>query len=226
MAGISICAVADIHGDVGLSRLIAGRANERCDVLVVAGDLAPWGDWRKGVDAYAALSKFSGDIVVVLGNSDPPELLEGLRAFSQTVVLLEDSTVISGVAFAGVSGASPEKSPSLYPVSESELYERLKLAYLEALRRNPEVVVTISHVPPYGVLDRARTGQSIGSEGIRRFVEEMGPTVHICGHVHEAAGVAKLGSTLVVNASTYERRSMFIVKLGEGRLEVVEEKLG
>jgi len=61
--------------------------------------------------------------------------------------------------------------------------------------------VLVSHEPPYGILDRAWTGRSIGSRAVRGLVERLRPRVVLCGHVHESPGVDHLGETIVVNCT-------------------------
>jgi Icc-related predicted phosphoesterase len=40
----------------------------------------------------------------------------------------------------------------------------------------------------------------LGSESVRRFIEEQQPKWFFCGHIHEAEGVeAQLGATRAVN---------------------------
>mgnify|MGYP000019106808 CR=1 FL=1 len=61
--------------------------------------------------------------------------------------------------------------------------------------------VLVSHEPPHGVLDRAWTGQHIGSRTVRELVERLRPRLVVCGHVHECPGIARLGETVVVNCT-------------------------
>ncbi|MCS7173411.1 MAG: metallophosphoesterase [Armatimonadetes bacterium] len=61
--------------------------------------------------------------------------------------------------------------------------------------------ILVSHEPPYGILDRAWTGQHIGSRAVRELVEQLQPRVVVCGHVHECPGVARLDRTVVVNCT-------------------------
>ena len=61
--------------------------------------------------------------------------------------------------------------------------------------------VLVSHFPPRGTLDRAPSGDHIGSVAVREVMRAVAPRVLVCGHVHEAPGAERAGATLVVNCS-------------------------
>lgn len=62
----------------------------------------------------------------------------------------------------------------------------------------------LSHVPPYGSLDRTHRGEHIGHRHLFRWLREQGwpPVVVFCGHVHQGFGWERQGETLVVNSAT------------------------
>ena len=41
--------------------------------------------------------------------------------------------------------------------------------------------------------------ESVGSEAVRRVLEEYQPMLGLHGHIHESRGAVRLGSTLAVN---------------------------
>ena len=75
------------------------------------------------------------------------------------------------------------------------------------LERFGRVDILISHVPPYGVLDRvesrfippAWTGRHAGSKVLLEYIQRYQPRYVFCGHIHEAEGSAMVGATQVVN---------------------------
>jgi Icc-related predicted phosphoesterase len=49
-------------------------------------------------------------------------------------------------------------------------------------------------------VDRSGSGEHLGSEAVRRAIEERRPRLVLCGHIHESWGEeATAGSTRVVN---------------------------
>lgn len=89
----------------------------------------------------------------------------------------------------------------------------------DALRRELEAfadpLVVLSHVPPFGWLDRNARGEEIGHPPLRDLLDPPEEALEgfrgrpprpaalvLCGHVHESFGEARHGATLVVNAAT------------------------
>lgn len=101
-----------------------------------------------------------------------------------------------------------------------ELYTRRenRLASLAADCSERQSVL-LSHLPPFGsgvdtMGERRRRygGLPWGSISVRTHVERFGPEVVACGHIHEAAGIERLGETLCVNPG---RQSVRAVRLTE-----------
>lgn len=72
----------------------------------------------------------------------------------------------------------------------------------------PDTNLLITHGPVYGLLDTVINGSHVGDKDLLRRVDEVRPAAHVCGHIHEAYGHLKRGSTRFVNAcvlnETYE----------------------
>ena len=61
------------------------------------------------------------------------------------------------------------------------------------------VDIVISHAPPHGILDLTKDARNIGSECLLKYINTHKPKYVFCGHVHEAAGHARHGSTDIYN---------------------------
>ena len=62
--------------------------------------------------------------------------------------------------------------------------------------------VLVTHGPPSGILDKAHSSTAhLGCEELARAVEQIGPRLHIFGHIHGGHGQATSSGTLFVNAS-------------------------
>ena len=61
--------------------------------------------------------------------------------------------------------------------------------------------VLVTHEPPWGVQDALPSGRHIGSRAVLEQMRRLRPRVLLCGHVHEAAGIARADHTLVVNCT-------------------------
>lgn len=76
-----------------------------------------------------------------------------------------------------------------------------------ALKRFGQVDILLCHQPPYGVLDKVRAkfapkdwqGKHAGSKIIFDYIKKKQPKYVVCGHIHESAGMKRIGKTEVYN---------------------------
>lgn len=61
--------------------------------------------------------------------------------------------------------------------------------------------IVLTHGPVYDILDDV-FGRKVGCEVLKKKIEEIKPSYHICGHIHCAVGDEKYGETQYINAST------------------------
>ncbi len=61
--------------------------------------------------------------------------------------------------------------------------------------------ILITHTPPYDILDRTQFGWRVGCGELRAAVERIAPRLHVFGHIHEAYGRLRKGTTEFVNAA-------------------------
>jgi len=79
---------------------------------------------------------------------------------------------------------------------------------LNQLLKETKNSILISHVPPYGILDKLNfpgiskelKNKSVGSKILLKAIRKHKPKYVICGHIHEAKGIKKLGKTIIINA--------------------------
>ena len=55
----------------------------------------------------------------------------------------------------------------------------------------------------------------MGSTAVRDFIDASRPALVVCGHIHEARGIDKLGDTTVVNCGTAYRGHYAIADLNQ-----------
>lgn len=187
-----IYAAADLHGRwEHLATLEEGLDRCRADVLVLAGDLLQYG---RGRELLPALEAFAVPVLMVRGNSDP-RFVERWAAGARNLRSLHRASVsIDGFDFVGAGGTLPIPFYSLAGWREPRT-----LAHLRHLLHSRAILV--AHPPPRGCRDRVLGRFHAGSRGLARLIARTAPAVMICGHIHEAAGVGRLGSTLVVNCA-------------------------
>ena len=150
---------------------------------------------------------------VMPGNDDPPRIEDSIRkgrnveACDEAVVEFDGYSMLS----LGYSNRTPWDSPR--ELDEDDLYARI--AGLAAKVPDMSRCVFNLHVPPFDSrLDTAAEldddfnmvliGKEphmipVGSTGVRRAIEEFQPIAALHGHIHESAGMNRIGRTLCVN---------------------------
>lgn len=207
-----IYAASDLHGKKRYFDLLQdGIRQNRADAVVLAGDIL---NYRRRPDLLWLLETLPLPVFIVRGNSDPGSL-ERWAAQSRNVRSLHLSGVtFDGVDLVGVSGTIPIPFHSRAGWQESQ-----SLRHLAPMVHSRTIVV--AHPPPRGCRDRVMGHFHAGSRGLSRLINDRSPAVMICGHIHEAAGVDRLGDTLVVNCALGPNRYGAMVVLKDGQAPTV-----
>jgi hypothetical protein len=176
------------------------------DLLIHAGDLTMRGSVLELVYfARWATALPHRHKVVIAGNHE--RCLEGAAGPSARrllegagLVYLEDAAAdVAGLRIYGAPW-SPEfgRWPFMRPRGRG-IAERWELipASLDVL---------ITHAPPFGTLDRERSGIPLGCEALAEVVASRGPRLHVFGHIHGGYGVVERNGTVFVNASVVNER--------------------
>ena len=180
---MKLMALADIHGHVKVIPLLADAARD-CDVIVLAGDMTDFGDSERAVSVLTALKGLGKPVLGVSGNCDPPEVDKILE--QENVSVMQKPVEINGVFFTGFS----------YPASKASILP------MERFLRKP--IILVSHQPAWGTdVDLQAGTRHKGSRTIRSFIEDYQPLLALSGHIHEARGTDRIGSTVLVNPGSF-----------------------
>ena len=190
---LTIVCISDTHGFHDHTEVPDG------DILIHAGDLTKHGTLGDVTDFNAWLGTLPHrHKVVIAGNHDfcfqhEPELARS--RLTNCVYLEDEAATIEGIRFYG--------SP----------WQPWFFDWAFNLQRGPEIAakwslipddtdILVTHGPPLGFGDVTYRGESVGCADLLERIRVVRPKLHVCGHIHEAAGVARDGGTLFVNAST------------------------
>jgi len=194
----------DFHGaTTAIGRASEKAAKEKPDLIIVCGDVTHFGSYDLAKEFLRLLAKSKRQVLFVPGNCDPPKLVQGVR-IRRILSLHGTCKVQNDLCFVGVGGCSP--SPFFTPneFSEEQILSILENAYTEA--DETKKLILVSHSPPYDTrLDTTSLGKHAGSMSIRKFIEDKKPILAVCGHIHEARGVDRLGLTTIVNPGPASR---------------------
>ena len=191
--------------------LIADTHTQQADLTVPDGDvLIHVGDFSEGSSMHGqsltrdfldwfALQPHEHKIFIA-GNHDfwaekNKCLLADEAQARDLIYLMDEWTEIDGVKFWGtpwvpnlLGWAFHERGPA---------YASRRLGAIDI-----EIDVMISHGPPFGIGDRlSESGERVGCPALLQWANDHQPRVHVSGHIHEDAGLNRIGETTFVNAS-------------------------
>lgn len=195
MPVVTFGCVGDVHGELGrLERAAAWLASRDVDALLLVGDFTPglppgWGRSGEGGDplrpvrrALDRASEAGLPFFFVPGNHDVPEVPDERN-------LDRRAGTFRGVRIYGLGGSGPAQMGFPYEWREEQV------ARLDVPARD----VVLSHAPPADTgLDRTRSGRHVGSRVVRRIAAGTRGAL-VCGHIHESAGVERIGDCLCYN---------------------------
>src|SRR5438445_2250792 len=176
----------------------------RFDVVVCTGDITdytvPKGFNRTDIVKIVLeeLKTLKKPVLMIPGNQDK-EIIPFLE--KEGISLHGRGVVMEGVGFYGYGGAkTPFNTP--FEPSEQELKTGLTKAF--EMVKNSKHKVQVTHIPPMGTkIDRIFSGAHVGSEAVRKFIEEKKPEVAVSSHVTEAKGIDEIGNTKIMNTGKF-----------------------
>lgn len=187
---MKVLVFVDTHGNkAALERIV--RKAEKVNLLICCGDISNWGQNLKSI--FSILSKAKKPLLIIPGNHEMEEELEKVcSSFNYVIYLHQKSYELNGYVFFGYGGGG-------FALIDPK-FEKITKKFKKTLKKNSKVIL-ITHAPPYNtkvdVLDHL--GHR-GCKSIRRFIEEIQPAFHFCGHLHENnAKRDKIKNTFIVN---------------------------
>ncbi|UKL13382.1 metallophosphoesterase [Dissulfurimicrobium hydrothermale] len=191
---MKIIAFGDIHMDYQAADDIPVVRD--ADLLIITGDLTNFGGRDDAEAVLSAVRSLNKNIYALPGNLDQPAV--GVFLDEIGINLHGKGIKIGGIGIFGVGGSNvtPFNTPTEF--LENELY-RLAIKGYKEIASLP-VKIFVSHTPPLNTsADRIKSGVHVGSEAIRRFIEEKQPDLCLTGHIHEARGEDRIGKTVILN---------------------------
>jgi predicted phosphodiesterase len=165
------------------------------EVLIHAGDFMGHGWSQDEVEDFFLW--FNGQKykhkILIAGNHErifeenPNRTNKLLREFPAITYLQDEGCTIDGINFYG-SPWTPAFCNWAFQLHND--YEDTEI--WKKIPKDTDVLIT--HGPAYGMLDQYEmpTGDysdKLGSKGLRNWIDDNNPKVHICGHIHTGQGV-------------------------------------
>jgi Icc-related predicted phosphoesterase len=196
---MKLLVTSDLHGNLDVLDKMDKQFAE-ADAVLFAGDFAQFKKPETGLPALEKFCKKHDTIFAVIGNCDEPELLESLE---DKDISVEGSLVFhEGLAFAGSGGGSKFTGTTPNERTEEELVSDLAIVADQDKENSIPLdnLILIIHNPPKDTkCDMIENGAHVGSQQLRDFIQTTKPIAVVTGHIHESAGIDKIGDTVVIN---------------------------
>ena len=188
--------ISDIHGNNNFDPIKDKIAE--ADLVLCAGDFTMFRPTDEGLGVAEKLASLNPATYMVCGNCDTPDL-EGILA--EKGLSIHGKSVIFGkggerYTLGGIGGSLHTPRPTPNTWSENDLVD-----VLNAFDKAPDII--ISHQPPYGAGDTVMKVMHVGSKNLTYYLRKNSPILCLSGHIHEAAGIFKIGQTTVINPGSY-----------------------
>jgi Icc-related predicted phosphoesterase len=170
--------------------------------VLLLGDLTSFGKREAAEKVISVIDRHNIQIFGVQGNCDYEGVLEYMR--ERTMSLHGRCILWNGIAFLGVGYSLPCPGRTPGEISDDRIAKFLASAAAGLPAGFPSILVT--HEPPFDTGDDlAYTEEHVGSRAIRSFIELHQPLACFCGHIHEGAGIDRIGNTLILNPGPLRR---------------------
>lgn len=218
---MEILVVSCLHNDIENMMTLSDRLNNRrFDVVVCPGDFTdyrlPPGFTRPDLAKLVIEElRLLGDNVVAVPGSWDKDIIEILD--KEGVSVHGKGKVIDDVGFYGFGGArTPFNTP--FEPTEKEIQDGLQKSLQKV--KNVEKKIQVTHMPPANTKsDIIFSGAHVGSEVVRKFIEENSPVAAICSHIHESHCVDTLGRTKIVNSGRFPEGYVGIISVKNDLVE-------
>ena len=212
---MKLLVLADIHGHSENVEYIQSEIQD-CDGIVIAGDITDFGGRDQAQGVLSVFQTHQKPIFAVPGNCDLEGVDEVLRKnkYSLHGIGIE----YNGLKFVGVGGSLP--CPGRTPNEAGENDFRAVLEKSITAFDTKDNLVLVTHQPAWGTeLDITVSRKHTGSQAIREFIEQYQPILAISGHMHEAHGTDKIGTTVLINPGPFRQGRYAVVDIEDGQVQ-------
>ncbi|MDO5773001.1 MAG: metallophosphoesterase [Spirochaetales bacterium] len=216
--------ISDLHGNLEVLDKM-DEIFKQADGVIFAGDFAKFGSEETGLPALEKLCSKHDTIFSVIGNCDNPSFIEETE--KRDISVEKQLVMYEGLAFAGSGGGSKFTGTTPNEKSEEELMADFKII-TEQGEQEWSNLIAISHNPPKNTdCDKISGGVHVGSQLFTQFIEQYKPLAVVTGHIHESAGICKLGATTIINPGPLleEKYAWLEVAKENGEWKVVSAEL-
>jgi len=210
---LNILAISDVHGNE-LEGLYNFLEKNNIDLVIISGDITNFGPLEFVGKFLNKLSRFNSTVLAIPGNCDP-EGVVGKIDESKAICAHEDVIEYGNLVIYGFGGSNPTPFNTPGELDEETLYNSIKsvmkLKDIESVKKPSgdfpfgKISILLTHAPPKDTeADKIEDGAHVGSESVKRIIEEYQPRLNLCGHIHEAKSFDMINNTIIANPGMLE----------------------
>jgi len=205
---MNILAISDVHSNEhdGLYKYLN---QNHIDLIIISGDITNFGPLEFVEYFLSKLSEYGAMITAIPGNCDYEEIATKIDEFNG-ICIHNDVVEYDNVVIYGFGGSNPTPFNTPGEMDENTLYRSIKKVLdsknIRSVEQSSEnfpygkIPILVTHAPPKNTTtDKISDGSHVGSESVRRIIEEYKPRVNVCGHIHEARAFDMVNETIVIN---------------------------
>ncbi|WP_297828428.1 metallophosphoesterase [uncultured Methanobrevibacter sp.] len=214
-----ILAISDVHGEEN-ENLYTYLNNNDIDLVLILGDITNFGPLDFVETFINKVADCDVDVIAIPGNCDPKGIC---NAINEVSFCLHNNIIAYGDAILfgyGGSNETPFNTPG--EIQDNKIYGDVfeLLANYDYVYNDkvPKVKILVTHAPPYNTeADKIESGEHVGSQGILKSIHEFEPEINLCGHVHEAKSLSKIGFTTdVANPGMLKDNGAVLIDVKDG----------
>ena len=213
---MKILQVSDIHSNEN-PKLIDYLKNNNIDLVLISGDITNFGPLEFVGDFISQIKEFC-DVIAIPGNCDPNGICNAITE-SEAVCLHKNVINFENVIIFGYGGSNPTPFDTPGEIEDNKIYgdlNELIFEYESVANTTDKIKILLTHAPPFNTLTDLVEGENhVGSHGVRKIIENFNIDINLCGHIHEARSLDKIGNTVVANPGILENDGAILIDVNK-----------
>ncbi len=189
---MKILGAGDLHGDAGLAKKLAEKADkEGVELVLLCGDLTMSGEGTKNL--IGPFLKKGKKVLLLPGNHEGEETVDFLAEYYDVRNMHGYSVRYDDLGIFGCSG----NNVGVHSISEKETFDLLKKGFEKVQYLSKKLMMTHVH-PAESVAEKLTFLPA--NKAITEAVKKFHPDILLCSHAHEAEGLEEtIGKTKVLH---------------------------
>ena len=217
---MKILAISDVHGQDN-ENLYSYLNNNDISLVLITGDITDFGPLEFVDEFIGKIADCGCDVIAIPGNCDPTGICNAITE-SGAFCLHNEIVAYGDAILFGFGGSNPTPFDTPGEMDDDKIYAAVYdlLANYDYVYNAeiPKIKILVTHAPPFNTYaDRMENGEHVGSQGIQKSIHEFQPQINVCGHIHEAKSISKIGKTTdVANPGMLKDNGAVLIDIADG----------